>query len=127
MNLPRKFTAAWLAVLVGGAAYGGNDAAPANGPLAAADAGRGAKLIQAFGCGACHAIPGIPGANGVVGPPLDHMSQRAYLAGVLANTADNMVRWLLDPPAVDPATAMPKVDLSEADAKDMAAYLYTLR
>jgi cytochrome c2 len=91
------------------------------------DPARGALAIRQYGCGACHRIPGIPGARGVVGPPLDRMSERGYLGGVLANTPENLIRWLRNPPAVDPTTAMPDVGLSEAEARDMAAYLHTLK
>jgi cytochrome c len=70
-------------------------------------ADRGADAIQRFGCGACHAIPGIPGASGQVGPPLAGVAGRAYIAGVLTNTPDHMVRWIVNPQAVDSLTAMP--------------------
>lgn len=92
-----------------------------------ADAGRGRAAIARHGCVACHVIPGIasPGSN--VGPPLDKVATRGYIAGVLANTPENMRRWLRDPPAVDPLTAMPDLHLSEQEAADIAAYLYTLK
>lgn len=93
----------------------------------AGDADRGAAAIQHYGCGACHRIPGIPGANGIVGPPLGKMAERGYLAGILANTMANMIRWLLNPPEVDPSTAMPNMGLTESDARNIAAYLYTLK
>jgi cytochrome c len=87
----------------------------------------GQQLIKAYGCGSCHAIPGIPGADATVGPPLAGIAARSYIAGVLTNEPDHMVRWLIDPPAVDSLTAMPRVGLSVRDAHDVAAYLYTLR
>jgi cytochrome c oxidase assembly factor CtaG/cytochrome c2 len=87
---------------------------------------RGATLIGKFGCGACHTIPGINGADGLVGPPLDHMGKRVYVAGVLRNTPDNMMTWLRDPQSVVPNNAMPDVGLNERQARDIAAYLYTL-
>jgi cytochrome c len=88
---------------------------------------RGRQLITAYGCGSCHTIPGIAGATATVGPPLAGIARRSYIAGVLTNEPDNMVRWLLDPPAVDSLTAMPRVGLDARDAHDVAAYLYTLR
>lgn len=91
------------------------------------EAARGREKILAYGCGACHRIPGVPGARGVVGPPLDRIGRRVYLGGVLANTPGNMVRWLISPHGADPRTAMPEIGLSEGDAEDIAAYLYTLR
>jgi len=94
--------------------------------VAGGDPARGKAAIERSGCLACHAIPGIANPNSNVGPPLDQIAKRAYLGGVLANTPENMVRWLRDPPGVDPRTAMPNVGLDEAEAKDIAAYLYTL-
>jgi cytochrome c2 len=95
-------------------------------PVAGGDAQRGASAIARYGCTGCHAIPGVPGPDSNVGPPLDGIARRSYVGGVLANTPDNMVRWLRDPAGADPGTAMPDVGVTEADAKDIAAYLYTL-
>jgi cytochrome c2 len=91
------------------------------------NAGRGADAIRRYGCGACHTIPGIAGAKGQVGPPLAGMGGRAYIAGVLTNTPGNMIRWIVDPQAVDSLTAMPLLGVSATEARDIAAYLYTLR
>jgi putative membrane protein len=91
------------------------------------DPRRGAKQIVAIGCGACHTIPGISGADALVGPPLDKMGRRVYLAGLLRNTPDNMVTWLRYPQRIVPGNAMPDMQLSEEQARDIAAYLYTLK
>jgi cytochrome c1 len=88
---------------------------------------RGRAVIRAYGCGTCHTIPGVPGAAATVGPPLAGVGGRTYLAGVLQNTPPNMMRWILTPQDVDSLTAMPNLGLSEDDARDVAAYLYTLR
>jgi len=114
----------WLAA--GAACYQSNtrhDAAV----LARGNPDRGAALIQRYGCGSCHTIPGISGAASLVGPPLAGIASRSYIAGVLTNQPDHMVRWLEDPPAVDSETAMPNLGVSARDAHDIAAYLYTLR
>jgi cytochrome c2 len=87
----------------------------------------GKSLIQDYGCVACHVIPGVPQPGSNVGPPLVKIGDRAYIGGVLTNTPENMVRWLMDPPAVDPLTVMPDLGISEEEAKHIAAYLYTLR
>ena len=87
----------------------------------------GAAHILAYGCGGCHTIPGIPGARGLVGPPLTSMGRRVYVAGMLRNTPDNMVRWITDPQAIVPGNAMPDMGISAAEARDITAYLYTLR
>jgi cytochrome c2 len=91
------------------------------------DPHRGATLIRAAGCGACHIVPGINDANGLVGPPLSQMARRIYIAGLLRNTPANMIMWLRNPQSVVPGNAMPDMGLTEDDARDIAAYLYTLQ
>jgi cytochrome c len=86
----------------------------------------GARLIGQFGCGSCHIIPGIRDADGLVGPPLIHFGRRKIIAGQLPNTADNLVRWIRDPQAVEPGTDMPDLGVSEQQARDIAAYLFEL-
>jgi cytochrome c len=88
---------------------------------------RGHDLIMQYGCGSCHTIPGVEGANSTVGPPLTGIAQRSFIAGVLTNTPDHMVAWIEDPPRVDSNTAMPNMGVTARDAHDIAAYLYTLR
>lgn len=100
---------------------------PAHLKIAGADAGRGHAALQRYGCGTCHVIPGIRGAEGLVGPPLDAFGNRSLIAGQLPNRPAVLVRWIVDAPALIPETGMPDIGVSEADAKDMAAYLYTLR
>jgi mono/diheme cytochrome c family protein len=92
----------------------------------APDAARGKRAIHQYACATCHAIPGIVGANAPVGPPLDRMATRTFIAGALPNTRANMVRWLRAPQAVSPASAMPDLGVTERDAADIAAYLATL-
>lgn len=89
-------------------------------------AARGRRWIRAYACGGCHEIPGIPAANGRAGPPLDDFADRNYIAGELVNTPINLVAWLVDPQAIEPGTAMPRVGLTAAQALDVAAYLYAL-
>lgn len=87
---------------------------------------RGKVWMQEYGCGGCHEIPGIPGARGRVGPPLAEVTTRLFIAGATENKPTNLIAWIQDPPAVDSSTAMPNVGLSRAQARDVAAYLYTL-
>jgi cytochrome c len=94
--------------------------------LANADAHRGRLALERFECGACHVIPGVRGPASLVGPPLDGFGRRVQLAGRFANEPDVLVRWIVDPPALKPQTAMPAVGVSVAEARDMAAYLYGL-
>ena len=95
--------------------------------LTGGDPDRGPQLIGHYGCGGCHTIPGVRGAQGLVGPPLRQFAGRVYIGGVLANRPDNLVRWIVDPRAVSPKTAMPRTGISEREARHVAAYLLTLR
>ena len=86
----------------------------------------GRQAIQAWGCGSCHTIPGVAGAQGKVGPRLEGLSERTYIAGILSNTPENMVEWIMNPQDIQPGNAMPDTDVPPPTARDMAAYLYTI-
>jgi cytochrome c2 len=88
---------------------------------------RGRALMRTYGCQTCHTIPGVVGADAMVGPSLAGIASRSYIGGVLPNSPENMVRWLQDPKAVDSLTAMPNVGVTPSDARHIAAYLYRLR
>lgn len=85
----------------------------------------GRQLIREKGCFTCHSLRSVQGARGLVGPPLDGIADRSYLAGELANTPENMVAWIEHPHQVEPKTVMPEMGLSEEESRDIAAYLYT--
>lgn len=87
---------------------------------------RGKLALTQFACRACHMIPGITGSDVFVGPPLDKLAQRRYLAGRLANTDAHLQQWIRDPQSVKPQTAMPNLGVGADDARDMAAYLLSL-
>ncbi len=91
------------------------------------DPERGRSLIAAVGCGACHTIPGVAGARGNVGPPLEHFGSRSLIGGVMPNQPALLIRWVRDAPALAPETAMPTLPLDETEARHVAAYLYGLR
>jgi cytochrome c len=91
------------------------------------DAKVGEHLIYGYGCGSCHVIPGVAEANGTVGPTLQGFGSRYYIAGLLVNTPQNLFHWVSKPQEVDPGNAMPDLGVTERQARDIAAYLYTLR
>ena len=91
------------------------------------DPHKGVQLIRYYGCASCHTIPGIRGADALVGPPLDHIAARNYVGGVARNNPRNMINWIENPKAVDEKAAMPNLFIPEPDARDIASYLYTLR
>lgn len=91
------------------------------------DAAAGRLAMERYGCASCHAIPGLMSHGANVGPPLANMGSRGYVAGVVANTPENLVRWLQEPTAIAPRTAMPDLGVSEREARDIAAYLVKAR
>jgi cytochrome c2 len=96
-------------------------------PPAAGDPEAGAVLLAAHGCGSCHSIPGVIGADGTIGPPLDGFAGRPFIAGKLPNQLQHLTRWIRTPQTIEPGTAMPNLPVNQAEAYAMAAYLYTLR
>jgi cytochrome c2 len=96
-------------------------------PIRVADAhpGNAPDLIEAYGCGACHTIPGIHDATADVGPSLGGISKSSTIAGVLPNTPKNLIHWLMEPQQISPGTIMPDLGLGEQQARDIAAYLYS--
>lgn len=103
-----------------------DDPAPRPPGAAVGDPAAGARAIDAYGCGSCHTIPGVSGADAHVGPPLTDWSRRTFIAGTVANDLENLVIWLQDPDSIRPGTAMPDLDVTEDDARNMAAYLMDL-
>jgi cytochrome c len=124
----RSRSPAVLAVLVlpllAGACVGG-ETEGADARVVTGDATAGARVIRQAGCGACHRIPGIREARGLLAAPLTAFAARSFIAGELPNTADNLARWIRSPRSIEPRTAMPNLGLSETQARDVAAYLYT--
>jgi cytochrome c len=100
----------------------------ANGPdIFIGDSRRGTDLVKQYQCGSCHDIPGISGADGNVGPPLYRIGTRTYIAGYIQNSPDNMADWIEDPQRALPGNAMPRMGIPQKDARDIAAFLYTLK
>jgi mono/diheme cytochrome c family protein len=92
--------------------------------LTGGDPDQAAVLVTRYGCGGCHAIPGLPGADGRVAQPLGGLRERVFIGGQMRNTSDNLIRWIVDPRAISPNSAMPATGISAAEARDVAAYLY---
>ncbi|MBW3537007.1 MAG: c-type cytochrome [Actinobacteria bacterium] len=117
-----------LSVVIGVVA--GCSSAPSAPPavVTGGDSERGLAAIERYGCASCHSIPGVQRAeSSFVGPPLTKYARRGYIAGVLENNETNLRLWIMDPKGVNPSTAMPDLDVSEIEARDITAYLYSLR
>jgi cytochrome c len=95
--------------------------------VAAGDPAAAEAALRSYGCIECHIIPGIRGANGLVGPPLTAFAERRYVAGRLPNQTDHLITFIVNPQVVKPGSAMPATGISPAEARNVAAYLYTLR
>jgi cytochrome c2 len=93
--------------------------------MAGGDPARAPDIIRRYGCGGCHTIPGIPGGDGKVGGALADLKGRVYVGGVATNTADNLIAWIVSPQTFSPRSAMPATGISEAEARDVATYLYS--
>ncbi len=117
--------AALTGILILAACYG-ESTTPAQ-TVANGDAAMGKQAISSYGCAACHTIPGVTGARGNVGPPLAGIAERSFIAGKLRNQPDNMILWIQNPQSVWPGNAMPNMNVTDADARNIAAYLYTLK
>jgi cytochrome c len=83
----------------------------------------GRRLIVYYGCGACHVIGGIGGADGHVGPSLRGFSGLRMIAGKLPNTPENAARWIHDPQKIVPGVDMPVLGIGMNGARAIAAYL----
>jgi cytochrome c len=95
--------------------------------VAVGEAAQAEAILRRYGCNECHVIPGIRGADGSVGPPLNSYSQRRYVAGRLPNEPDHLVTFIVNPQVVKPGSAMPATGITSVEARHVAAYLYTLR
>jgi cytochrome c len=95
--------------------------------LTGGDAQRGRPAALRYQCGACHEIPGVPRAAGQTGPSLSKVADRVFIAGRLSNNPTDLIRWIRAPQSINPGGGMPDLGVTEADGRDIAAYLYTLR
>jgi cytochrome c len=123
-NGPRMLRIALVSACVGLLPEHGALAAPQDIP---GNPQNGKQLIAQFGCGSCHLIPGVKNADALVAPPLNSWRSRVYIAGLLRNTPDNLQRWIQHPQEVLPNNAMPDMGISDEQAQDIVAYLYTLK
>ncbi|EZP74444.1 Cytochrome c oxidase polypeptide II [Sphingomonas paucimobilis] len=91
-----------------------------------ADVQRGRALVQRTGCAACHLIPGIRWPQGRLGPDLTHFARQGMIAGRVPNRPDMLTAFVRNAPALVSGMTMPAMPLDQEEARDVAAYLYTL-
>lgn len=126
-NVRRALAALICAILVASGCSRQEQKRQAAAATGGGDVARGKVAIDRYGCTACHTIPGIEGPKGMVGPPLDHIASRPVIAGKFPNNPQTLVKWLQNPPAFDPQSAMPNLGITPTDARDITAYLETLK
>jgi cytochrome c len=92
------------------------------------NAERGKALAGQYGCNVCHAVPGVDGPQGSLGPALAGVASRPTISfGTVQNTPENLAKFIQEPASMNPQSSMPPIGLTEVDAKDIAAYLLTLK
>ena len=123
--MPALRAAAGAAALAAAAVAAGCGTAKSPALVAGGSPSRGARLIDKFGCGSCHAIPGIHGASGRVGPALSDFRRLRFIAGEIPNTPENAIRWIEHPRSIEPGTIMPDLGVSRDQARQIVAYLYS--
>jgi cytochrome c2 len=111
-----------LLLLAAAAGCGGKAGGPV--PVTGGDPVRGERLIEHYGCGGCHTIPGIDRADARVGPSLADTHDKRFIAGRLPNTPEELARWIRKPQEVSPGTLMPDLGVKPDEARDIVAYLY---
>ena len=95
-------------------------------PADTGDANHGKQLLGQYGCTACHIIPGVEG-KGMIAPSLDHVATRPIIATTITNTPANMMAYIQNPQLANPQNVMPNLSVKPEEARDIAAYLYTLK
>lgn len=114
--------AVWLSALLSACA----DKSSPPRTIMGADADRGLEVMERVGCAACHETPGVAWPKGLAGPSLRGFADGPMIAGQFPNRPDVLIRFIKDAPSMAPATGMPAMPLTDPEARDVAAYLYTL-
>lgn len=77
-------------------------------------------------CAGCHTIRGTD-AMGEHAPDLTHLNSRRRLAaGLLTNTPDHLMKWVINAQQLKPGSRMPSIALSESETSALALFLSTL-
>jgi len=100
------------------------DTAAASPPAQGAEYAAGEKLFLTKGCMGCHSLQAANAPKGLIGPNLANVGSRAYIAaGWLANTDENLERWIREPQAVKKGVLMPNLGVTVEEARALRAYL----
>jgi cytochrome c oxidase subunit II len=87
---------------------------------------KGQEIFSQSTCVGCHTIAGVSG--GVLGPNLTHFGSRTSMgANLMANTPENVARWIENPGHMKPGVLMPDLGVRGEQSKALAAYLLSLK
>ncbi|HEV7372790.1 cytochrome c oxidase subunit II [Arenibaculum sp.] len=88
----------------------------------------GREAFVAYGCGACHRVRGLEGADGDLGPDLTHVGSRPSIAaGRLDNTVGAFGGWIVSAQHLKPDNFMPSFEhLDGPTLRALAAWLESL-
>ncbi len=95
--------------------------------LGDANTTRGRQLVSSKGCVACHTFPDVTWPRGGLGPSLQNFARQGLIAGRLPNQAGVLMQFVRNAPALVPGTAMPAILMTDQEARDVTAYLLTLK
>lgn len=86
----------------------------------------GPVALQQYNCTSCHMIDGISSASYYVGPPLNNIVKRSFIAGILPMNRENLIRWIMDPAKHKANTLMPDLSVDRQHAEAMTEYLFDI-
>jgi mono/diheme cytochrome c family protein len=92
--------------------------------ISTAESSKAVVILQRYGCAGCHAIPGVPNADGRVGPPLAGIKERLFVGGSVRNEPETLANWIVDPPRSNPQSAMPRTGITLGEAGEVVRYLH---
>ena len=95
--------------------------------LGDASAVKGRQLVADKGCVACHTFPDVKWPRGGLGPSLEDFGRQGLIAGRLPNQPGILMQFVRNAPALVPGTVMPAVSMTDQEARDVTAYLLTLK
>ncbi|MBW3594798.1 MAG: cytochrome c oxidase subunit II [Actinobacteria bacterium] len=85
----------------------------------------GEQLFLDASCAGCHTVRGTT-ADGDLGPDLTHLATRETIAGVVANSRENLRAFSADPHTFKPGVSMPPTELSPDELDAVVDYLMEL-
>lgn len=95
------------------------------GAYAGGNAERGKLLFESVGCQACHVVGEMTKVRETRGTSYDIAPELSRVGSKVS--PDWMYDWIRNPRHYNPTTKMPSLRLSDAEAKDIVAFLMTLK